>query len=270
MLVQRALVTFSVGPLVLFLIFKGGLYFFLPFTALIILATLEYTHLMELLGWKPSFWVLVSAVVLQLVAGYRTDLVLLGPAIVVSLLLVLFYVLWSYEHNHSTTVPGDWMAMMGGIILLGWVGSHFFRLRGIEYMAWQWTMLAMLSTWIADSAALLVGKYVAGNILGKHPLSPRLSPNKTLEGYIGGIIFGTSATIAIAYYFKLPLLMAIILGLLVSVISPAGDLGISLLKRQAGVKDSGAFLPGHGGALDRIDSLVWSVTLAYYLVSFIS
>jgi phosphatidate cytidylyltransferase len=123
-------------------------------------------------------------------------------------------------------------------------------------------MMAMVGTWIADS-----GAYVAGKTLGRHKLAPRLSPNKTVEGYVGGIIAGTLITLIMGILFGLPWLPSLLLGLAVSVISPAGDLGISLLKRQAGVKDSGRFLPGHGGALDRIDSLIWSVTFATFLAT---
>jgi phosphatidate cytidylyltransferase len=162
------------------------------------------------------------------------------------------------------------MVMVGGIILVGWLGGHFFLVRRVEHMAWQWTMLAMIATWIADSGAYLVGKFLAGSLIGKHKLSPHLSPNKTIEGYIGGIVLGTVITIALGNYFGLPLVGALILGLFASAVSPLGDLGISLIKREAGVKDSGVLFPGHGGALDRIDSLVWSVTIAYYLANLVS
>jgi phosphatidate cytidylyltransferase len=131
-------------------------------------------------------------------------------------------------------------------------------------------MLAMLSTWIADSGAYVVGKFLAGKILGRHKLSPRLSPNKTIEGYIGGIFFGILVTLAIAQYMSLPLYLAFFIALFASAVSPLGDLGISMIKREVGVKDSGMLFPGHGGALDRIDSLMWSVAAAYYFVIFFS
>jgi phosphatidate cytidylyltransferase len=270
MFIQRALVTLTLGPLALFLIYKGGLYYFLPLTAVVLLATVEYTHLLQGLGWQPSLWILLPNVLVQLLVGQWAPQ-LNGPALLISLLIVLTYALWRYEYKMSQSASSDWLAMMGGIIVLGWLGSHFFRLRQLDAMAWQWTTLAMSSTWLGDSAAYVVGKFMAGKILlGRHQLSPRLSPNKTVEGYLGGMVLGTGLTLIIAHLLRLPLASAFILGLLIAVVGPVGDLAISLLKRQAGVKDSGVLFPGHGGALDRIDSLLWTVAVAYYFVLFIN
>ena len=129
--------------------------------------------------------------------------------------------------------------------------------------------LVFVSTWVADSAAYVVGKFLAGNVLGKHKLSPRLSPNKTIEGYVGGIVLGSALTVLTAYLLQLPLEVALVLGLLISTLGPIGDLGISMLKREAGAKDSGTTFRSHGGALDRIDTLMWTVTIAFYVISFI-
>jgi phosphatidate cytidylyltransferase len=107
-------------------------------------------------------------------------------------------------------------------------------------------------------------------LIGKRKLAPRLSPNKTVEGYVAGIILGTLLTLVLGAVMNLPWTIALLLGLLISIFSPAGDLGISLFKREAGVKDSGNLLPGHGGALDRIDSLIWSVTIAYYVLAYLA
>jgi phosphatidate cytidylyltransferase len=271
MLLKRALVTFTLGPLVLVLIYFGEWFYFLPFAALLIIAAVEYSQLINKLGWKSPLWILIPAAFLQWFlpldvqaqlfgeGGIQVDLV--AVSLLISLLAAMGYALWLYEKRTDENAPASWFAITTGILLIGWLGSHFFRLRGVPESAAAWTALAMLGTWIADS-----GAYVFGKSIGRHKLSPRLSPNKTIEGYIGGIFAGTLFTVIIAYFLDLDLILALILGLLVSVVSPAGDLGISMLKRSVGVKDSGKILPGHGGALDRIDSLVWSVALAYYLL----
>lgn len=267
MFLQRALISFTLGPLALYVVYLGGWFYFLPITAVLLLATIEYADLVRRLGLHLTRWVLVTAVALLLTVS-QWFVHYLPPSLIFTLGVAMFVSLITYEKQQSKTAPQDWMALSAGIILLGWLGSHFLQLRNLESMAWQWTMLALLSTWFADSAAYVVGRFMAGKILlGRHQLSPRLSPNKTVEGYLGGIILGTLITVTIARIIQLPLEPAFILGLLISILSPIGDLGISLLKREAGVKDSGRLFGEHGGALDRIDSLVWSVTMAYYLAS---
>jgi phosphatidate cytidylyltransferase len=263
---KRALVTFTLGPLGLYLVYLGGWFYFLPVAGLLLLGTLEFANITRRLGWRPSLWLLLPAVIGQWVAAQWPALDLFAPFLALSLLAVLCYALWLYERRLSDTAVADWFVMMVGILYLGWVAGHFFRLRSLDaaQMAWQWTMLAMVVIWVADSMAYLVGKR-----FGRRRLSPRLSPNKTVEGYVGGIAGGILAAFILAYWLQLPLAFAGFVGAVVATISPAGDLGISLLKREAGIKDSGHFLPGHGGALDRIDSLVWSVFIAYYLVTLI-
>lgn len=265
MFIQRALITFILLPIAIFVIVKGDWYFFLFMSAIILIGSVEYSRMLGRLGWRIPLGILAPAVLLQLVDGQWPHLGLGEPALAISVMVAMAFSLWSYEKRESDTVPADWLAMMAGILLLGWLGSHFFRLRGMADMGWQWTLLAMLSTWMADSAAYVVGKFLTGNVLGRHRLSPRLSPNKTVEGYLGGVVFGTSVTVIVASSIGFPVVAALVLGLLISILSPLGDLGISLLKREANIKDSGALFLQHGGALDRTDSLVWSVTLAYYL-----
>ena len=269
-LIQRAIIALTLGPLALFLIYSGGLFYAIPLTIILVLAAIEFVQLTRKLGLQTSYFILIIAVIAFAAAGWWPEWNLIGPVTLVSLLLVLAYALWLYEAKKHTAATATWMAMIGGVMLLGWLGSYFFRLRGQELkMDWEWTMVVMLGTWIADAGAYIVGKFLAGNVLGKHALSPRLSPNKTVEGYVGGVLFGTFFTVFIAYFLQLPLLTALILGLLISMVSPLGDLGISLLKRESGVKDSSNLFGSHGGALDRVDSLIWSVAMAYYVVSFL-
>jgi len=269
MFLQRALITLTLGPLALYLIFLGGLFYFIPVTIVLALAIIEYSKLTKNIGWHVPVWLLLITGSLQWILGQWPQPALDAPVLALSLLAIMSLALWHYEKQSMPGVSvNNWMATLGGFLILGWIGGHFFRLRGIEELAWQWTMLAMLR--FADSGAYLVGKFLAGRVLlGRHRLSPRLSPNKTVEGYIGGIILSTLLILLIAALLTVPITAALILVLTISVLTPLGDLGISLIKREAGVKDSGVLFPGHGGALDRIDSLLWAVTLAYYLALFI-
>lgn len=266
MFLQRAIIALTLGPLALVAVYLGGWFYFLPLVAILLLATLEYVHITRAMGWRASHVVMVPVVLLQLIIGQWYTPATAGAVLVVSLLVIIGYTLLLYERHQSTSVPMDLMAMVLGLVLLGWVGSHFFRLRGLPEMAWQWTMLALVGTWVTDSSAYVVGRFLAGRVLGRHQLSPRLSPNKTIEGYMGGVILGTAVTMGLAYYLQVALLPALVIALLITIVSPLGDLTISLLKREAGIKDSGTIFKGHGGALDRVDSLLWSVTMAYYVV----
>lgn len=266
MFLQRALSTFVLGPLAIVLIYLGGWFYFVPLLVVVVLATFEYSRIMGRLGWRLPIAILLPAVVLQLVAAEWPELGLFAPALALSLIVAALHALWLFEHHPDTRVSGEWTAMVAGILLLGWMSGHFFLLRGLDNAeaAW-WTILVMVSTWVADSAA-----YVFGTRFGDRRLAPRLSPGKTVEGYVGGIVAGTLATVGLAYALNLSLPVALLLGLLISIVSPGGDLAVSLLKREAGVKDSGKMLPGHGGALDRMDSLLWSVTMSYYVISFLT
>ncbi len=266
MFLQRALITFTLGPIALYLIYRGGFFYFVPLAIILLLASLEYSQIIQKIGWYAPPVLLLPIVFAQWILAQWLDQTLFGPLLLLSLLLITAHALWQYERKTSQTVPANWFATVAGFVLFGWICGHFFRLRALPDMAWQWTMLAMLGTWIADSGAYVVGRFIAGKVLlGKHALSPRLSPNKTVEGFFGGVFLGTLFTILIGSFLGIATMPALLLGLLVSTIGTVGDLGISLLKREAGVKDSGVLFPGHGGALDRIDSLMWTVAIAYYL-----
>jgi phosphatidate cytidylyltransferase len=135
-----------------------------------------------------------------------------------------------------------------------------------------WLLLILPAVWFADSAA-----YIVGSRIGKHKMAPRLSPKKSWEGYIAGVVFGTLGTALLAMLFQNYLKpdtaitpwIGLLLGFILSTLTTLGDLGESMIKRQVGVKDTGRLLPGHGGAFDRIDSWLWAAVLGYYLVSWL-
>ena len=125
-----------------------------------------------------------------------------------------------------------------------------------------WLLVVLLTTWLCDT-----GQYLTGRTWGKTPLSPRISPKKTREGFAGGLVFAAVTSALGFWLFDLGvnLLIGALFGVAIAVLAIFGDLTESLLKRQAGVKDSGDFIPGHGGMLDRIDSLLFAFTGGWLL-----
>jgi phosphatidate cytidylyltransferase len=126
-------------------------------------------------------------------------------------------------------------------------------------------------TWVADSGAYLIGR-----AFGRTQFSPRLSPKKTWEGFWAGAILGTLAApglVSLYQHFGGPVVtfwQALLFGIVLSTLPALGDLGESMFKRQAGVKDSSQIIPGHGGVFDRIDSWLWAAVLGYYLIRWLS
>ena len=154
----------------------------------------------------------------------------------------------------------DWGYTAAGAIYTGWTLSLFLRLRAGDD-GLEWVLLAVLATFATDTGAFLVGRAI-----GRRRMAPRISPGKTWEGAVGGWLAGVGAVIGLAVLLDLPIMQAeaIILGALVGVATQVGDLLESMLKRAAGVKDSGTLIPGHGGVLDRLDSVVFAIVVVYH------
>ncbi|MGB4505158.1 MAG: phosphatidate cytidylyltransferase [Syntrophaceticus sp.] len=143
--------------------------------------------------------------------------------------------------------------------------SHLILIRKFTPYGWQLLLLVFLLTWACD-----IGAYFIGRLFGHRALYPTLSPHKTLEGSIGGILFclGTAAL----FQFFCPILTypkALFFGIIIGVVVQIGDLAESALKRMGKIKDSGNLIPGHGGILDRFDSLLFSAPIAYFFMKMI-
>ncbi len=184
--------------------------------------------------------------------------------------LALFIALTSVLYYQVSIAPSgtrhlSMLIVLFGILYIGYTLGHFLWLRNQKDGPFL-VLFVLLVTWAGDATA-----YYTGKIWGSRPLAPQLSPNKTLEGFLGGLI--VAPLIAwIGHIWFLPAvtpLDCLILGLLLTVLGVLGDLSESALKRYAGVKDSGSLIPGHGGILDRIDSLLLSVPSFYYYMIFV-
>ena len=225
-----------------------------------VLAAFEFYKMVALSKVRPLtylglIWVLLFILSPHFNYGFLKPL-LLTSGVVISLV-------WLLLRPQKEEAFSSWVWTIAGIFYIGWLLSYLVELN-LEGGR-NWIFFALFTTFASDIAALFVGR-----ALGRHRLAPRISPSKTWEGAIGGI-FGA---IAVSLFFTLstPLGLplgygqAVLLGLLVSVFGQLGDLTESLLKRNMGVKDSGKLMPGHGGMLDRIDSVVFTGIVVYYYV----
>jgi phosphatidate cytidylyltransferase len=268
MLRQRVIVVAVLLPIGLVLIYLGG-YPYLVFMALILgLASWEYAKLFKAGGMEPASPILVLGTLVIAVsrafAGFDNSDWIFGFFIILSMI----YHMIAYERGRDQAGT-DFAITLSGILYIGWIGSYLISLRNLPDGVW-WFLIALPSVWAADS-----GAYFYGRKYGRTKLSPRLSPKKTWEGYIAGIVSGIIIGALFALWFGnyaainsgITPVRGAILGLVLSVVAPLGDLGESMFKRQFGVKDSSNLLPGHGGVFDRIDSWIWGGLLSYYLIT---
>lgn len=254
-------------PLVLVLIYFGDWAFNIFIILMLLLAAREFSDLFGKLGYPP-FTLLMAAGVLALLLQRW----LLGGAYLSLLLSGLIFLsaltaLVQYESGAREPAAG-FAINLAGMLYLGWLGGFFIALRRLPD-GLGWTLTALPATWLADCGAYFFGRW-----FGKRKLAPKLSPGKTWAGFAGGILWGTlSGTLLVLLWRTVgwlpgqtPLWQGAVLGLVLAVLTPMGDLLISLFKRSASVKDTGKLIPGHGGVLDRIDTWLWAVMLGYYLV----
>jgi len=153
--------------------------------------------------------------------------------------------------------------LLGGPIYAGFLLGHSLALRDLV-AGRDWLLFAILVTFATDTGAYLIGR-----LIGRRKLAPQISPGKTWEGSAGGFVFAAAAALALglAFDLRIPLWQVGVIGAVIGVAAQWGDLLESKLKRIAGAKNAGSLFPGHGGILDRLDSIVISVPAVYYLVS---
>jgi len=178
---------------------------------------------------------------------------------------VILPLIWPLLRPQKEAAFASWAWTIAGILYVGWLLSYLVALRGVDDGR-NWVFLALFVTFASDTSAFFVGR-----ALGKHRLAPRVSPGKTWEGAIAGLL--GAITVSLLFTLNSPLQVpfgywwqAVLLGLLVSLFGQLGDLVESLFKRNMGVKESGKWIPGHGGFLDRMDSVAFAGIVVYYYV----
>ena len=273
--ILRVITGFIFGIIALACMIFGGLSLLLLIGLIVYLCSKEYVDILKHKGFYPSMKVILFADAVFAIIAYLNKFSLVPVAFTIGTISAFMWVLFRgrqpYIANAATTILG--------FVYSGWFPLHLLFLRDLgadNHTSMQllfktdifnagfgYVLFMFLLVILTD-----VGCYYFGVNLGKHKLAPVISPNKTIEGSLGGALCAIIGGFIIAYFIKLPWYHALIAGFLVTVCAQIGDLCESLIKRDAGVKDSGDLLPGHGGFLDRTDSYIFTIPVMYYYFAY--
>lgn len=247
-------------------ILLGSTPLYLVFLIVICLCSREFVKILRYKGFHPSLTIILFSAIIFTTLTYfrRFDLVpsMLTLTIMASFLIVLFKGRQPYIVNVATTTLGA--------LYCGWLPCHLLLIRQMGLSRINvFEFSPSVGLWLLMFVFLAVvmtdiGAYYFGVNFGKHKLAEVVSPKKTIEGAIGGAICAIAVSALGVFYTQLTLMQAIIGGILITISAQLGDLSESLIKRDAGVKDSSDILPGHGGMLDRFDGYIFAIPVAYY------
>lgn len=272
---QRWLTAAIAMPVVLVFAWFGGWLAFVALGLVVLLGTVELHNMLLHVGYRPLVWISFALSILFLIAAmfpsYRLSIIEISLGVS---LLVSFS--WLFFRKRLDGAMIDWALTMAISLYLGWPTSFMLLLRGYTPATFQgsgavtlptgawWLLVVLLGVWGFDAAAFFSGRY-----FGRHKLAPEISPGKTWEGVAGGLVLSITAALVLTVVpLHVPWYFAILLGVLIGMAATLGDLAESLIKRQTHVKDSGQIMPGHGGMLDRIDSLLFAVIVVYIFAQF--
>ena len=271
MLKQRIITAAVALPLILFAVWFGVPYFSLFIAAASAVGALEFYRMVSHSGkGRPLtvfglLWAVALALSPLALRYLNTDL--LPPIISAGVMLSLVGILLRPGRESAFQ---DWTWTAAGALYIGWLLGYWLNLDLLP-QGREWVYLALLTVFANDS-----GAYFIGRKWGQHKLVPGISPGKTREGALGGLLCSLAGVTVVFLFlehfltFSLPWWQVILLGFLISLFAQLGDLMESLLKRNLEAKDAGYLLPGHGGALDRLDSLIFVAPVVYYYALWIT
>lgn len=267
MLVKRTISAVTIIIIVLLMIMIGGWAFAAGLGLILSIAAWEYAFMFRQGGYAPATHLLIAATFMVTLSSQ------LNSPNIFMLTFGLFFLCISAYHvltypQHTKTAGIDLAISLAGMMFITYPGSFIADLR-LMPDGMYWTLIAIAPAGLSD-----IGAFLVGSAIGKRKMSPQLSPKKTLEGYAGGVItallvgYGIGFLAAANGAHILPW-HGLLIGALIGILSPLGDLAKSLIKRQFDLKDTGDLIPGHGGMLDRIDTALWAGMISYIVISWL-
>lgn len=262
---RRFLTAALLGAYSLAVIFNRGL-FMLTAVILITLGLYEFFTLVEKKGITMyKYFGTVIGIVIPLSTYYRFELTKGWELLFLTLALIAFFIL-QFSRRENTNAVLAVSTTMFGIVYIAWLFTFMIKLRIMPHG------IALVGCLLLVTKGADIGAFLVGMKWGRHSLIPRISPKKTVEGTIGGIVFGVLGALASKSFLPdLPVfswLNMVFLGICFSLLGLLGDLSESLIKRDCEAKDAGTLLPGMGGVLDVIDSLLFTAPALYFYMNF--
>lgn len=251
---QKRITSGVIGIILLFFIVaRGGVYLSVSILLMSLIGIRELYRAFRNIGMKPVDYIGYLSTFLIFISFFYESLSLSGIMSFIIILSLIHFVL-----SARRTII-DMSLTLFGIIYIPFLLFHLYYLDGTKYI---W--LVFIVAFGTDTFA-----YIFGNLFGKNKLAPKLSPNKTREGSIGGILGSLILTTGYSIYIGIDISFSLVaMSIIVSICSQLGDLTASKIKRWTKIKDYGCIMPGHGGMLDRFDSIIFTAPLVYYYVEY--
>ncbi|HEX2349045.1 MAG TPA: phosphatidate cytidylyltransferase [Ktedonobacterales bacterium] len=244
--------------LIIAMLFCGGWIAFAGALVFLCLGAWEMSAMLARRGWRPQMLISIALGADFLLAAMfpQQRLLIISGGISGSVILSFTTFLMAGESFENAL--RDWALTLAIPLYLGWPLALLIALRGPAFglgsTGFWWTLAIFAMVWGNDT-----GAYLTGHFFGKTKLAPRISPAKTWEGFAGGLAVSIIGAFVFSLALHLPWYASLTMGAFTAIAATLGDLAESMLKRGAGVKDSGQLIPGHGGVLDRMDSLLFAV-----------
>ncbi len=256
---QRVLSAIIGVPILIAAVWYGGVVLLAVTAALMLLGIREMSLIFSRLDlYVPQILVIPGCLFLLIAAYYYKDSYPVDAVILIMIVYLVAMVIAYPQFSPLDAAVSFFSTIYVGLII-------FLYLLSTLPGGWIWLIIMLFCTWSNDTVAYFVGRR-----WGRRRMAPELSPGKTVEGALGGVLACIiAAWVAALFYTHLPLWPVLLLGLIIGVAAQVGDLVESAIKRQAGIKDAGKLIPGHGGILDRFDSMLFTAPLVYYYVGFI-